>query len=145
MWQGLQVTGFAAEVLIDGLQPPYGATHTLLTDLTPSTTGGISHHNATAVDYYTPLTNLVPVYSEAWKFMMVGPTVIPDLELESGTTSITFRWESRDDILYRLGRTSGLDAEWTNWTTAVEGNGSLQETSSAPAAAQEFHRLHLYY
>jgi hypothetical protein len=145
MWQGLGITNFAPETLVDSVAPPYDATHTLLTDLTPSTTGSISHHNATAVDYYTPLTNLVPLYSAAWKFMMVGPTVIPDLALERSATSVTFRWESRDDILYRLGRTADLGAGWTNWTAAVEGNGSVQETSAVPAAVQEFHRLQLYY
>jgi hypothetical protein len=144
VWTAFQLDAFGPETYVETTNPPYSASHRLLTQLTPQNSGAISHHNATAVDFYTPITNTVSRYREPWTFMMAGPTIMPDLEVETVTNGVRVQWESRTDISYQVRRTSGLGV-WTNSGGAIAGTGLSVETNIAVPGTTEFFSIQMSY
>jgi hypothetical protein len=67
-WSALGLDAFGAPVTPEISAPPYGCTHMLLTNVTP--TGTLPrYHYATAADFATPLLNGTPELAAAWRYL----------------------------------------------------------------------------
>jgi hypothetical protein len=99
-WDAMELDAFAPEHLVDPSSPPYDGSHMLMTDL-PST----NPHSCMITDLSMITNTEGSVYLPVWKWMMSGPTVLPELATLS-PTSITV--EARSDWSYRVQRSTDL-------------------------------------
>jgi hypothetical protein len=74
-WIRLGMTEFGPLVPPEGNDPPYGFTHTLVTDLVPQSGGYSRAHGSTAVDAFTPLgPDGAPLLADAWRYLLTART-----------------------------------------------------------------------
>jgi hypothetical protein len=139
-WQAFGLDDFGAVELIDGLGPPYNGTHTFMTDLPPLNYASTNdYHNATIVDPFTPTNGAGgPVYDQLWKYMMAGPTVLPDLRwatMEDGSPAVVF--ETRAGHSYSVEVSEDLVTYLSNGPPVI-GTGSIV-TSPVSSATSPAH------
>ena len=99
-WNALELDAFAPEHLVDFSNPPFDGSHMLMTDL-PST----NPHGCMITDLSMITNGQGSVYLPVWKWMMTGPTVLPELSTISLTT-ITV--EVRSDWRYQVQQSTDL-------------------------------------
>lgn len=70
-WQQLGMTVYGPRVNIDWNLPPYGNTHTLISNIVPTTTLIDKYHNCTAVDGYIPKDVAGKyIWDKAWGYLI---------------------------------------------------------------------------
>ena len=73
-WEALGLTAFGPLVPPESSAPPYGETHTLVTDITP-VGGFVNAHGAPSNDFNTPLrSDGTPELLDAWRYLLTAPT-----------------------------------------------------------------------
>jgi hypothetical protein len=74
-WESLGLTAFGPLVPPESSAPPYGGTHTLVTDLTP-VGGFVNAHGAPSNDFNTPLrSDGTPELLDAWRYLLTARTL----------------------------------------------------------------------
>ena len=69
---GLMSTGDDSTI-VDNKTTPYNNSHCLYTNITPPHSTILSaYHDATAVDYFTPLSGSTPLYTPVWTYMLTA-------------------------------------------------------------------------
>jgi hypothetical protein len=71
-WAAFGMVKFGGFVAPEGNQPPYGFTHTLVTDLPPQGGYAGNAHASTAVDSKTPLGQDGPLLADAWRYLLTA-------------------------------------------------------------------------
>ncbi len=68
IWTALGLTQTSAQIVIDGVSPPYGNSHMLFTRATPAQEG--AYHGSVVVDRNTPLLpDGTPLFASVWQYM----------------------------------------------------------------------------
>ncbi len=76
-WDALGMAAFGAALAPEANEPPYGFTHTLVTDLLPRSGSYLAPgpHNSTAMDAFTPLgPDGTPLLADAWRYLLTAKT-----------------------------------------------------------------------
>jgi hypothetical protein len=136
----------AARLFENESGPPYSWTHQFWTDTEPTRTatgGDNDYHNGPVVDWCLPFAadGVTPLYKEAWKFMMAGPTQEPRLRIEDqhdGSVALSFQTTS--DVIYQIKASDQLDS-WTNFGNAILGNDTVRSVVDWRVEPQTFYRL----
>jgi hypothetical protein len=126
--------------------PPYSWTHQLWTDTEPTRTptgGDDDYHNGPVVDWCLPFAadGVTPLYKEAWKFMMAGPTREPGLRVEVlPDGSVVLPFQSSDGVRYQLSASEDL-TDWATQGSALRGNDNPLAFTDGTTRLRKFYRL----
>lgn len=96
----MELDDFAPEHLVDESSVPFDGSHMLMTDL-PSTNA----HSCMITDLAMITNNTGSVYLPVWQWMMIGPTVLPELAIVSPTT-ISF--DVRSEWSYQVQQSTNV-------------------------------------
>jgi len=118
-WQALNMDQFAPEHLVDGSYPSYDASHMLMTDLPSS-----NEHSCMISDLAMITNGSGSVYLPVWQWMLIGPTVLPELTISN---QIVVSYEARPDWQYRLQYSSNL-INYTQVGLTVSGSSGVIST-----------------
>jgi hypothetical protein len=138
----------SARFFEDESGPPYSWTHQFWTDTEPTRTptgGDTDYHNGPAVDWTLPFAadGVTPLYKEAWKFMMAGPTREPKLDIQNqhdGSFALPF--QSSQDVTYQL-RVSDDLSSWTDFGPPIQGDDTALSLADTPGGPRRFYRLQM--
>lgn len=148
-WIALGLDAFGPVEYFENVpDPPHGPTHRYLTALEPRGTNLPQFvHNSTVVDVNTP-TNASGqfVYEPLWRYMMTGPTVIPNLSVNTNGSpnSVTIAWPGVEDVLYYLDRSTNMIA-WDLAAGPITGRYETISTNQPDTAPMGSFRLRLGY
>ena len=117
-WNALDLDTFAPEHLVDSSIPPYDGSHMLMTDL-PSA----NPHSSMITDLAMITNSQGSVYLPVWKWMMTGPTVLPELSAPSPTT-ITVN--VRSGWRYQVQQTTNLVQFFDTGNLITNQHGTIQ-------------------
>ena len=94
-YKNLQTLGLFANgddsTSVDNLTTPYNNSHCLYTNITPPHSGILSaYHDATVVDYFTPVNGSQLLYNPVWTYMLTAtnPTSINQIETNANQIKI---------------------------------------------------------
>ena len=148
-WDNYGLAQFGGPVLVESNAPPYLGSHMFTTDLTPqSGTTGLDYHNSTAVDSATPLVpyGTTPAYQAVWQYMMAGSPKLPQLSaVISSANQIHISFATYTNYTYQLQTTVFLANDWTNFGSAVAGDGLVKTLTINQSTAKQFYRLWVDY
>lgn len=86
-----------------------------------------NYHLATVGDGATPLQadGVTPVFEPVWRFMLVGPPILPKIQLASATNGLVqVSFETLSGYSYQLQEASALGGAWTDRDAVIPGDGS---------------------
>ena len=95
---------------VDNKTTPYTNSHCLYTNITPShVTIPSSYHDATVVDYFTPLTGLQPLYSPVWTYMLtaINSTGIQQVSISNNYPVVVYPNPAATEIFVYTANTQG--------------------------------------
>ena len=102
-------TGGDDSTLVDNLTIPYNNSHLLYTNETPQSMLITPFHNATVIDYWTPLDDLsVPKFISVWTYLLTSTITSSKTEISKNENIISVYPNPVNDILtlINLGSTS---------------------------------------
>ena len=96
---GLMSTGDDSTI-VDNKTIPYNNSHCLYTNVTPPHVSiPSSYHDATVVDYFTPLSGSIPLYTPVWTYMLTtGSTSSINQLVQINNTLLVYPNPGRDKI-----------------------------------------------
>ncbi len=143
-WKGYGLSQFGGPVLMESSSAPHLGSHEFTTGLTPQ--DGTNFHGATVLDSATPLEpDGTPVYQPVWQFMMIGPPVLPQLQISLPTPGqLEVSFGTFPDYTYQLLTTTNMEAGWNKAGAPILGDGTTNVTMFDLTATEQYFRCGIH-